>query len=139
MLELALRERVGRVLGVATEKLDPGTPLSDVGLDSLMAIELRNWVEGDLRVNLPAVELLKGPSIMQLVDHLAEQLGEQDGSALTTTMASTHDIPADVEEIEEIGERQEAAALLSQFDDLSDEQVDALLQKMDGGPRGAGG
>jgi hypothetical protein len=39
-----------------------------------MAIELRNWVERDLKVTLPAVELLKGPSLSQLVDHLLEQL-----------------------------------------------------------------
>ncbi|HEY7820499.1 MAG TPA: type I polyketide synthase, partial [Vicinamibacteria bacterium] len=46
MLSTALQEQVARVLGVPTDKLDLEKPLSELGLDSLMAIELRNWVEG---------------------------------------------------------------------------------------------
>ena len=130
MLEDALREQLGRVLGIATEKLDLETPLSDVGLDSLMAIELRNWVEGDLRLSLPAVELLKGPNITQLVDHLLEQLAEN--GAGTPPKSSGVD---SLVEAEVVRHRREAAELLSKVDDMSDEQVDTLLEKMEEEPR----
>jgi hypothetical protein len=31
-----------------------------------MAVELRNWAESKLRIGLPSVEILRGPSIEQL-------------------------------------------------------------------------
>jgi acyl carrier protein len=125
MLLAGLREQVGRVLGVAAEKLDVETPLSDLGLDSLMAIELRNWVEGDLKVSLPAVELLKGPSLRQLVDLLAAQLpGASSGSAPPVET----EIPAGPPEVRQ----REAAELLSKVDEMSDEEVDSLLKEMEG-------
>ncbi len=126
ILEAGLREQVGRVLGVASEKLDMETPLSDLGLDSLMAIELRNWVEGDLKVNLPAVELLKGPSLTKLVNHLVEQLPDKEGAALPKP--STDEKPVEAGEVHLQGD---AAELLSMVDEMSDEQVDALLEQME--------
>ena len=85
-------------------------------------------------MNLPAVELLKGPNINQLVDHVLEQLVDKDTAV--PPKASGDDIATDSEEV---GDRQEAAELLSKVDDMSDEQVDALLEKMEEEPRDRGG
>jgi NADPH:quinone reductase-like Zn-dependent oxidoreductase/acyl carrier protein len=126
MLEASLRDQVGRVLGVASEKLDLETPLSDLGLDSLMAIELRNWVEGDLKVSLPAVELLKGPSLAKLVDHLVDQLPANDSAPIPKSSGDA--IPAEPVEAQ-LGS--DASELLSKVDDMSDEQVDALLEQLE--------
>jgi acyl carrier protein len=133
MLEAGLREQVGRVLGVASEKLDMDTPLSDLGLDSLMAIELRNWVEGDLKVSLPAVELLKGPSLNKLINHLVEQLPDND--AAPAPKPSGDERPA---EPEEVRLSLDASELLSKVDNMSDEQVDALLEQLEEEPSGTG-
>jgi acyl carrier protein len=69
-----LREKVGRVLGAPAEKIDLQKPLTEIGLDSLMAVELRNWIEGELRVNLPVMELMQGPSVDRMADILLAQL-----------------------------------------------------------------
>ena len=71
-----LRDKVARVLGLAAAKLDADKPLTEAGLDSLMAVELRNWVEGELRFDLPIVELMRGPSVNRLADVLLAQLDE---------------------------------------------------------------
>ncbi len=73
-----LKDKVARVLGSSPDKVDLTKPLTEVGLDSLMAVELRNWVEGELRVSLPIAELLQGPSVDRLADLLLEQLLKAD-------------------------------------------------------------
>nr|BFE52025.1 hypothetical protein GCM10017745_54520 [Saccharothrix mutabilis subsp. capreolus] len=56
---------VARVLGC--DDVDPAVPLTSLGLDSLMAMRLRNAVEHDLGVTLPIPLLLKGASLDDLV------------------------------------------------------------------------
>jgi amino acid adenylation domain-containing protein/non-ribosomal peptide synthase protein (TIGR01720 family) len=73
-----LRDKVARVLGSAAARLDLDKPLTESGLDSLMAVELRNWIEGELRLTLPIVELMRGPSVARLADALLQQLSGAD-------------------------------------------------------------
>ena len=41
-------------------------PLTEFGLDSLMAVEIKNRLHHDAGINLPLVQLLEGPSILDL-------------------------------------------------------------------------
>jgi surfactin synthase thioesterase subunit/NAD(P)-dependent dehydrogenase (short-subunit alcohol dehydrogenase family)/acyl carrier protein len=74
-LQAYVREQVARVLRIPAGDLDVQQPLKAVGLDSLMAIELKNLAEQNLAVEIPAARLLEGPSIAQLAEFLAPQLG----------------------------------------------------------------
>jgi surfactin synthase thioesterase subunit/acyl carrier protein len=74
-LEIYLREQVARVLRIAASELSVQQPLKSVGLDSLMAIELKNLVEQNLEVEIPAAKLLEGPTISQLAEVLAPEFG----------------------------------------------------------------
>ncbi|GAA3935632.1 hypothetical protein GCM10022244_50030 [Streptomyces gulbargensis] len=47
-----------RVLGTTVDRVDPRRPLRDLGLDSLMAIQLKNTLRQDLGVEIPASRLL---------------------------------------------------------------------------------
>ncbi|XVV07937.1 SDR family NAD(P)-dependent oxidoreductase [Actinosynnema sp. CA-248983] len=60
---------VARVLG--HRQVDPSVPLTALGLDSLMAMRLRNAVEHDLGVTLPMPLLLKGASLDDLMAGVA--------------------------------------------------------------------
>lgn len=73
-LQLAdyLQVQVTQVLKIAQSHLDVQQPLSTVGLDSLMAIELKNCIETNLGVVLPMASFLQGASIDQLVRDLQE-------------------------------------------------------------------
>ena len=81
-----LRNKVARVLGAPANGLNLDKPLTELGLDSLMAVELRNWVEGELRLSLPIVELMRGPSVTALVDVLRKQLAAGEGGRSEPTV-----------------------------------------------------
>jgi amino acid adenylation domain-containing protein len=74
LLERHLRGRIGAVLRIAAERVDPEAPLTMQGLDSLMALEVKNAVERDLRVSVPLRELLGGASVRGLGGALLARL-----------------------------------------------------------------
>jgi thioester reductase-like protein len=57
------------------EPLDPNRPLSDLGMDSLTAIELQSLVKAELDLEIASERLLAGGSIRELAQDLAAQLG----------------------------------------------------------------
>ncbi len=73
-IEIHLRDEVSRVLGLEPDRLQMDQPLDRLGLDSLMAIELKNKLEITLGVVLPIVNFLEGPSISQLSIQVIDQL-----------------------------------------------------------------
>lgn len=42
------------------------------GLDSMITIDLRNWIKQNFRVEIPINEILKGADIAQLCDKIEE-------------------------------------------------------------------
>jgi NADPH:quinone reductase-like Zn-dependent oxidoreductase/thioesterase domain-containing protein/SAM-dependent methyltransferase/acyl carrier protein/NADP-dependent 3-hydroxy acid dehydrogenase YdfG len=75
MARLYVVEQVAKVLGASAKQLDADRPLNELGFDSLMAVELKNKVETDLSINIPARELLDVPTIDRLVLVVLSQLG----------------------------------------------------------------
>ncbi len=74
-----LRGRLARVLKLDPGRIDTQRPIDTMGLDSLMAIELKNGVETDLGAALPLASLLEGPTLDDLASRVFDQLdGELD-------------------------------------------------------------
>src|SRR5207302_1770465 len=70
-----VRERAARVLRLPDEHgIDPGQPLHELGLDSLMAVELRNALSLAVGQTLPATLLFDYPNIEALVGYLAREV-----------------------------------------------------------------
>ncbi|SEG70748.1 phthiocerol/phenolphthiocerol synthesis type-I polyketide synthase D [Thermomonospora echinospora] len=70
-----VRHRIASVLGYPPERLDPATPLTDLGIDSLVAVRIKSGVEHDLGLTVPAALLLQGASIDAIEDWAAGELG----------------------------------------------------------------
>jgi hybrid polyketide synthase/nonribosomal peptide synthetase ACE1 len=50
------------------------TPLIDLGIDSLVAVEVRSWFVKELNVDMPVLKVLGGASISNLVAIALEKL-----------------------------------------------------------------
>lgn len=69
-----VRSQVATTLGMASpEALEPRQRLFDLGLDSLMAVELKNRLEAALGMSLRSTLLFDYPTPEALVEHLAEE------------------------------------------------------------------
>lgn len=66
VLEDFLQKQTARILGMDAARLDLSQPLDTMGLDSLMAMELKNSLERAFGVNLSVASLLQGPTISSL-------------------------------------------------------------------------
>jgi acyl transferase domain-containing protein/acyl carrier protein len=76
-----LRDEAARVLGIAPERLDPNESLALFGLDSLMAVQIKNRIESDLGVAVPMIQFLQGPSLDELTPVILEVFQSRDVSA----------------------------------------------------------
>jgi thioesterase domain-containing protein len=61
-----IRQELARIMGIEPSSLETDQPLSTFGLDSLLALELKNNLEGRLDFTLPMAKLMEGPSIASL-------------------------------------------------------------------------
>jgi acyl carrier protein len=113
-----VREQAAKVLGSdANDTIDPRQPLQELGLDSLMAVELRNLLGAGLGLSrsLPSTLVFDHPTIAALTDYLAAEVLSFDGAS--------KDAPPP------------AADVVGQIEDLSDEEVERLLSRKATGAR----
>ncbi|KAK6221497.1 putative secondary metabolism biosynthetic enzyme [Pestalotiopsis sp. IQ-011] len=73
----AIAAKLARTLEVAPEQIDPHDSLSHYGTDSLMAVELRNWIRRDFGVGVAVFEIMGGASIMAIGDLVARKADEE--------------------------------------------------------------
>jgi len=108
----AVRDVVGSVLRVKPDTLRDDQPLTDLGLDSLMGVEIENLLESSIGVALPPTSLMRARTIGQIGALISEHLGgessvpaaEQQAAPVETAPAAEVDVEA-----------------------LSDEDIDSLL------------
>lgn len=85
----ALQQDVMEVLGLSG-RIDLRQPLNELGLDSLMSVNLVNRLEATLSISVPVAKLIQGPSLEQLADSLFPEL-----TAPTEVAAATSEIAGD--------------------------------------------
>ncbi len=69
-----LRAQVAQVLRIAESQVELDTPLTSLGLDSLMGLELRNRVESMFGIKVPATLLWTYPTLLALSGQLAKSI-----------------------------------------------------------------
>ena len=109
----AVRGGVAAVLRVKPETLRDDQPLTDLGLDSLMGVEIENSIEGSLGVSLPPASLLRARTIGHIVTLIAEHIGAKRGRPVPAAAAADAPRETSAEEVN--------------LDALSDAEIDGLL------------
>ena len=81
-----------RILRLPADGVQPLRPLSQMGMDSLMAVELRLALEARLRIDLPLVSLAEGTSIASIAARLAAALASGAAEAAdVAAIAARHE------------------------------------------------
>ncbi|NEP49203.1 MAG: SDR family NAD(P)-dependent oxidoreductase [Moorea sp. SIO3C2] len=73
-----IQKETALVMGITNNQIDIQTPLNEMGLDSLMALELRNRILRDLKVDISITIFIEGITITNLSNQLNQQLTESD-------------------------------------------------------------
>lgn len=65
--------KLGRSLFTPPEDIDTTKSLSEFGVDSLMAVELRNWIGNDFQANVAVFDIMGSRAISAIGDLVAER------------------------------------------------------------------
>jgi len=115
-----IRQHAGQVMGLSAGSLMPDAVLSDMGLDSLIAVELKNRLDADLRTSVSIENLFGSLSI-----------GELAGALLATV-----DLGASGDSIHTNGSTQDGTGAQSSpaadfdVDQMSNDEVEAMLRAL---------
>ena len=82
-----VRQQVAEQMGF-DEPIDSHQPLSELGLDSLMSVNVASRLEAALGIPVPVAKLIRGPSIEHLVDDIAPELIEAEGGVAEAPAAA---------------------------------------------------
>jgi phthiocerol/phenolphthiocerol synthesis type-I polyketide synthase C len=80
-----VRAEVAEILRIVPERIELGTSLLDMGMDSLMAVELATSIEARLDIQLSALALSGGPTIESVVERVIRLLHPAEDHAVAVT------------------------------------------------------
>jgi len=91
VLRQSLRNKLSSMLGVSAEDIEMSNKLTDLGVDSLMAVELKNWIDKETRISLSVLDLTGGKSIDELALKILSlvPLTSVEGNNMATTATSS--------------------------------------------------
>jgi NADPH:quinone reductase-like Zn-dependent oxidoreductase/acyl carrier protein len=96
-------EELARILRLPREEVSKSKPLSEIGLDSLMAVELTLGLEARFALDAPLAGLAGGFNVMELAEQiLASQSPEDQGNAVAENLAAVHLDDAERAEVDEL-------------------------------------
>jgi hybrid polyketide synthase/nonribosomal peptide synthetase ACE1 len=62
------------VLQLTDEEVDMNVPLAEIGIDSLVAFEVRSWFLKELQTDMPVLKILGGGSVSDLAEQASKKL-----------------------------------------------------------------
>lgn len=123
-IEICIQELVVHVLRFDPVKLDINAPLNTLGLDSMMATEIKNKIELGFEIPMSIVDLLKGLSVVQLSERILSKLIES-GKLIDINAPVATDLLLKM--AEQAGADQ-ISELIDKVDNLSEEEIQRLLK-----------
>jgi acyl carrier protein len=112
IIAAAVRDVVGSVLRVKPDSLRDDQPLTDLGLDSLMGVEIENSLEAAIGVALPPTSLMRARTIGQIASLIAGHMGGKTATPAPAAAAA----PVEAAVTEDVD-----------LEALSDQDIDRLL------------
>jgi acyl transferase domain-containing protein/NADPH:quinone reductase-like Zn-dependent oxidoreductase/surfactin synthase thioesterase subunit/ubiquinone/menaquinone biosynthesis C-methylase UbiE len=83
----ALSDQVARIFDMPVDRLAVDVSLTDLGMDSLMAGQIRNALAKHLEIDFPTMGLMRGPTLVELSNEVLALLGGAAPEALAASGA----------------------------------------------------
>ncbi len=77
-----LKDTFARVLGTVPDKLDVTEPVTKYGLDSLMANQIRNWIQSNVSIDYSMMKIMRGPSMEEMTTQIVDELMGSDNAGM---------------------------------------------------------
>jgi polyketide synthase 12 len=117
---------VAAVMGhSSSERIDVVRPFRELGFDSLMAVELRNRLQGATGMPLPSTIVFDHPSSVLLADHLCQLLDSDGSSTDQSVEGELVGLEVSLSSLTETSERERAAARLRELAARLSENTDS--------------
>ena len=124
-----VRSHVARILRLDASQVENDHRLMDIGVDSLMAVELRNRLNKGLGLegNLPATLIFDYPTVQAIAQYLVKNILKPNGqeksnaSAVEVQEVEMIDLEAKQKEIEALSAQEAESRLLQKLMDLGEE------------------
>lgn len=111
-----VRSQVAKILGLnSTHSVDVHQGFTDLGIDSLTSVELRNQLQSSLGCTLASTLVFDYPTVAKLTDYLAEKLLRDSSFDLKESGA---DIDPTVSQIQPLTDAEAEALLLDELENL---------------------
>ncbi|OBQ19025.1 type I polyketide synthase [Anabaena sp. AL93] len=111
-----IRAAIRNVIGLnASTRIEPRQSLFDLGLDSLMAVELRNYLEKSVEHSLRSTLLFDYPTLEALVNYLLQEVLVLEDMSVQ----QTEDQTTSTQVFEELPEEEADILLASKYEELS--------------------
>ncbi|MFM0007016.1 SDR family NAD(P)-dependent oxidoreductase [Paraburkholderia dipogonis] len=125
-VETALRAHIARILHMSPERVTLDRSVLDLGMDSLMGMELGMAVEESFGVKLSIMAIAEGATVATLAARIVDMLDDASDANASGTQGATHDAS---EEIAALAERHaldenEARALLERNQNTNGNEQD---------------
>jgi acyl transferase domain-containing protein/NAD(P)-dependent dehydrogenase (short-subunit alcohol dehydrogenase family)/acyl carrier protein len=117
---------LSEILRLPPHKLDPSLSLLNLGMDSLMAIEIQAATHKRIGVKVSALELMKGSSITELVQRFSDIIDKPLPPPDAEPPRAVAPLPPEPSE----GEVLDLENMDLMLDELSDEELDRVLTKL---------
>ncbi len=75
-----LKDTFARVLGTTSDKIDTSEPVTKYGLDSLMANQIRNWIQSNVSVDYSMMRIMRGLSMEEMTSQILNELNGQSSA-----------------------------------------------------------
>ncbi|KAI3343729.1 hypothetical protein F4824DRAFT_507516 [Ustulina deusta] len=104
LLEAAFSQKLGSILQISSEAFDSEQPLMRLGIDSLIAVEIRSWFLKELETDIPILKILGGVSLRDICQDAllristakgespAQDIQDSVKAALETTTAANDEV-----------------------------------------------
>jgi acyl carrier protein len=121
-----LQGLVARVLQLDASQFSPQESLTSLGLDSMLAIEIKHRVEASLKIEISVLELLKEVTIAQLADRILSSLpfeGEPIGSSNAVSLT-------EIQQLVENADGEDLESLLAELEQTPEQDLEKTLAEL---------